>query len=116
VSPDGEAWFSALGTPLGEGERAEIAAYLLGMGFAAEVDVVTSWREAFQIGASGAGMVERRRRPSAAGWKHGLGPVLRARRAPAARTRSFTSTPCTAAAAGRSVCMTGASQSFDERR
>ena len=48
MSRHDEAWFSALGEPLGEAERAEIAGYLGGMGFAVPIDVVTSWREAFE--------------------------------------------------------------------
>jgi hypothetical protein len=42
----GEAWFSALGEPLDEAERQEIAAYLSGLGMAAPVQAVASWKEA----------------------------------------------------------------------
>lgn len=43
-----EAWFSSLGTPLDEAERAEIAAYLLGLGLppGLPVHAATSWGEA----------------------------------------------------------------------
>lgn len=44
-----EAWFSALGEPLGDAERAEIAAYLSGLALEAAVHAVSSWREAFEI-------------------------------------------------------------------
>ena len=49
MSPPDEAWFSALGEPLGDAERAEIDAYLSGIGMASAVHTVSSWREAFEI-------------------------------------------------------------------
>lgn len=49
MSSHGEAWFGALGEPLVEAERVEIAAYLGGIGFAVPVDVVTSWGEAYTL-------------------------------------------------------------------
>jgi hypothetical protein len=44
-----EAWFSALGEPLGAAERSEIAAYLSGLAMDSPVHAVSSWREAFEI-------------------------------------------------------------------
>lgn len=41
-----QAWFSTLGEPLGAAEQADVAAYLAGLGMAAPVHVVRSWREA----------------------------------------------------------------------
>jgi hypothetical protein len=51
-----EAWFSSLGEPLGEAERAEIAAYLSGLDMAASLHAVSSWHEAAKVcrGAAGA--------------------------------------------------------------
>jgi hypothetical protein len=49
VSQPDEAWFSALGKPLGDAEHAEIDAYLSGLGMASAVHTVSSWREAFEI-------------------------------------------------------------------
>ncbi len=45
------AWFSTLGAPLGEGEEADIAAYLAGLGLAAKLPtlVVESWSQAAEI-------------------------------------------------------------------
>lgn len=43
------AWFSALGEPLGDAERAAIAAYLSGFGMHASIGQVTSWLEAATI-------------------------------------------------------------------
>ena len=50
-----EAWFSALGEPLGAAERGEIAAYLQGLGMAAPVDAVSSWAQAARICQGAAG-------------------------------------------------------------
>jgi hypothetical protein len=45
-----EAWFSALGEPLGDAERAEIAAYLQGLGLPdLPVHAASSWREAGEL-------------------------------------------------------------------
>jgi hypothetical protein len=46
-----EAWFSTLGTPLGETERAEISAYLQGLGLepALPVHTAASWGEAAEL-------------------------------------------------------------------
>lgn len=46
-----EAWFSALGEPLGEAERAEISAYLQGIGLPAGLPVraASSWQEAAEL-------------------------------------------------------------------
>ena len=44
-----EAWFSALGEPLGDAERIEIAGYLAGLGMASPVYAVCSWEEARDI-------------------------------------------------------------------
>lgn len=44
-----EAWFSALGEPLGDAARSEIAAYLSGLAMASPVHRVSSWNEAFEI-------------------------------------------------------------------
>jgi len=46
-----EAWFSTLGEPLGDAERAEIAAYLRGLELPADLPVhaATSWGEADRI-------------------------------------------------------------------
>lgn len=44
-----EAWFSALGEPLGRAEQAEIEAYLSGLALAARVHAVSSWQEAAAI-------------------------------------------------------------------
>jgi len=41
-----EAWFSALGEPLGEEEQREIVAYLDGLGLHARVTRVSTWEEA----------------------------------------------------------------------
>jgi hypothetical protein len=49
VTSHGEAWFSALGEPLGDAERSEIAAYLSGLAMPSPVRAVRSWQEAFQI-------------------------------------------------------------------
>lgn len=45
------AWFSTLGAPLGEGERADIDAYLAGLGLAAPLPpiVVESWSQAAEL-------------------------------------------------------------------
>jgi hypothetical protein len=43
------AWFSALGEPLDEAERAEIDAYLAGLGLRCPVHSVSSWQEAFDV-------------------------------------------------------------------
>jgi hypothetical protein len=45
------AWFSTLGAPLGEGEKADIRAYLAGLGLAATLPtlVVESWNQAGEI-------------------------------------------------------------------
>lgn len=45
------AWFSTLGAPLGEGETAEVTAYLAGLGLAASLPplVVTSWSQAAEL-------------------------------------------------------------------
>ena len=40
------AWFSALGEPLGDAERADIAAYLAGLAIDSPVHAVSSWEEA----------------------------------------------------------------------
>jgi hypothetical protein len=45
----GEAWFSTLGEPLDEAERAEIAAYLSGLSLHAAVHAVSTWKEAADI-------------------------------------------------------------------
>jgi len=44
-----EAWFSALGEPLGKAEQAEIDAYLAGLGMSAAVHPVATWTEAAGI-------------------------------------------------------------------
>jgi len=46
-----EAWFSALGAPLGDAERAEIAGYLLGIGLPGSLPVraASSWQEAAEL-------------------------------------------------------------------
>jgi hypothetical protein len=46
-----EAWFSTLGAPLGDAERAEISAYLDGLGLRADLPVhpTSSWREAADL-------------------------------------------------------------------
>ena len=46
-----EAWFSALGEPLDEGEMAEVAAYLEGLGFSPAMPLrpVADWREAAAV-------------------------------------------------------------------
>jgi hypothetical protein len=49
VTSQGEAWFSALGEPLGDAERSEIAAYLWGLAMPSPVHAVRSWQEAFEI-------------------------------------------------------------------
>lgn len=49
MSARDEAWFSALGEPLGDFERAEIAAYLSGIGMQSPVREVSSWKEALEI-------------------------------------------------------------------
>jgi hypothetical protein len=55
-----EAWFSALGEPLGEVEHAEIAAYLQGLGLPdLPVRAASSWQEAGQLC----------RQPSEAWWQ-----------------------------------------------
>jgi hypothetical protein len=54
-----EAWFSALGEPLGEAERAEIDAYLAGLRMSAVVQPVATWNEAAGICAQ----------PADAWWK-----------------------------------------------
>ena len=54
-----EAWFSALGEPLGEAERLEIAAYLSGLAMHSPVHAVSSWKEARDICA----------RPAPAWWR-----------------------------------------------
>lgn len=41
-----EAWFTALGEPLGEDERNDVAAYLAGLQLQAPVHPVVSWEEA----------------------------------------------------------------------
>ena len=43
------AWFSALGEPLGDAERSEIAAYLSGFNLNAPVRPVANWAEAGKI-------------------------------------------------------------------
>lgn len=43
------AWFSTLGEPLGDAERAEIAAYLSGLALPARVRAVSSWDNAAAI-------------------------------------------------------------------
>ncbi len=45
------AWFSTLGAPLGEGEEADIRAYLAGLGLAAALPtlLVESWAQAAEI-------------------------------------------------------------------
>ena len=43
------AWFSALGEPLGEAERSEIAAYLSGFDLSAPIQAVADWAEAGKI-------------------------------------------------------------------
>jgi hypothetical protein len=50
-APLDEAWFSALGAPLDEAERAEIAAYLQGLGLPADLPVrsAASWDEAAEL-------------------------------------------------------------------
>ena len=45
----GEAWFSALGEPLGEAERSDIDAYLAGLGMPSPVHSVASWGEAREV-------------------------------------------------------------------
>ena len=52
---DVAAWFSTLGEPLGEAERAEIDAYLEGLGLRCPIRAVTSWREAFEVSNRPAG-------------------------------------------------------------
>jgi hypothetical protein len=59
VSAHDEAWFSTLGEPLGDAERADIAAYLSGLRLDAQVRAVSSWGEAFEICA----------RPAEAWWQ-----------------------------------------------
>ena len=56
-----EAWFSSLGAPLDDAERAEIAAYLRGLGLPADLPVHTasSWGEANRFC----------RRPAGAWWQ-----------------------------------------------
>jgi hypothetical protein len=55
-----EAWFSALGEPLGEAEHAEIAAYLHGLGLPdLPVRAASSWQEAGELC----------RRPADAWWQ-----------------------------------------------
>jgi hypothetical protein len=49
VTSPGAAWFSALGEPLGDAERSEIAAYLSGLAMPSPVHAVHSWQEALQI-------------------------------------------------------------------
>jgi hypothetical protein len=46
-----EAWFSALGTPLGDDERSDLAAYLAGLGMNAAMPVhqATTWEEAGEL-------------------------------------------------------------------
>jgi hypothetical protein len=44
-----EAWFSALGEPLGDAERMEIDGYLAGLGIAPSLHAVSSWEEARDI-------------------------------------------------------------------
>jgi len=46
-----EAWFSTLGEPLGDAERAEISAYLQGLGLPADLPVhaASSWQEAAKL-------------------------------------------------------------------
>jgi hypothetical protein len=44
-----EAWFSALGVPLGEDERNDAAAYLAALGMRVPVHAVTSWTEAGEL-------------------------------------------------------------------
>jgi hypothetical protein len=53
------AWFSALGEPLGEAERVDIAAYLSGLAMDSPVHAVSSWKEARDICA----------RPAPAWWQ-----------------------------------------------
>lgn len=43
------AWFSALGQPLRDDERSEVAAYLGGLGIRAPIDHVASWPEAGEL-------------------------------------------------------------------
>jgi hypothetical protein len=43
VIPHAEAWFSALGEPLGDAERMEIDGYLAGLAMASPVHAVSSW-------------------------------------------------------------------------
>ena len=44
-----EAWFSALGEPLGDAERTDIDAYLSGLGMPSAVHAVASWEEAREV-------------------------------------------------------------------
>ena len=44
-----EAWFSALGEPLGEEERNELAAYLAGLRMEAAIHQARTWREAGEL-------------------------------------------------------------------
>lgn len=44
-----EAWFSALGAPLDEDERTDVAAYLAGLRLSAPVRPVRSWQEAGEL-------------------------------------------------------------------
>jgi hypothetical protein len=52
-----QAWFSALGEPLGEGERNDIAGYLLGLGLRTALPVVAvgSWQQAAALAQTPAG-------------------------------------------------------------
>jgi hypothetical protein len=54
-----EAWFSALGEPLGDAERIEIDGYLAGLAMASPVHAVSSWDEARDVCA----------RPAEAWWQ-----------------------------------------------
>jgi hypothetical protein len=53
-----EGWFTALGEPLDDLERADIDAYLSGLGFTSPIQRVSSWQEAFEVCA----------RPAEAWW------------------------------------------------
>ena len=57
TAPD-EAWFSSLGTPLGEAENADIAAYLEGLGMPADLPIhaASTWDEAADLCQQPAGL------------------------------------------------------------
>jgi hypothetical protein len=107
---DAAAWFSALGEPLGEAERAEIDAYLEDLGLRCPIRTVASWRAAFEVS----------NRPAADWWAAEEAErsrlEKRVRHARPRSIRSCASTPYTAADAGRSASMKADSRSSDERR